>query len=166
MALSPLFLITPTLGWTWPSLLPIAMAIAAGHGYKKLTSNDQSAWLRGRLTKEMENLRRVSVPIDELVEGLIADELGRDERLIFEKDNYRLIFRCDPRGKFFINILGPKAIPASVLRKEALEFTEELVQQFAYNRVVQEMEARGINVVKEKVDAENGDVILEIRRWT
>ncbi len=69
-----LFIITPTLGWTWPSLVPIAIAVASGYGYKKLTDTDQSAWLRGRLTTEMENLRRVSVPIDELVAARAVTE--------------------------------------------------------------------------------------------
>lgn len=68
MALAPLFIITPTLGWTWPSLLPIALAIAATHGFKKLTSSDENSWMRGRLTREMEKFRRVSVPVDDLVE--------------------------------------------------------------------------------------------------
>ena len=97
-----LYMITPMLGWTWPSLLPIAVAVAAGYGYKKLTDTGENAWLRGRLTTEMENLRRVSVPIDEIVSDVVGEEVGRDQRLIFEKDDYRLIFRRDMRGKFFV----------------------------------------------------------------
>jgi hypothetical protein len=160
-----LYIVVPTLGWTWPSLLPLAIAAAAGYGYKKLTDTDQSAWLRGRLTTEMENRRRVSVPIDELVGDVIGEEVGRDERLLFERDDYRLIFRRDPRGKFFVDVLGPKTAAARDMREEAMAFARDLTQEFVYNRLVQEMETRGLNIVKEHVENESGDIVLDIRKW-
>jgi hypothetical protein len=160
-----IFVISPLLGWTWPSLVPLAIAAAAGLGYKQLTRTDEKGWARGKLTREMENLRIVSVPVDELVADVVAEEVGRDERLIFERDDYRLIFRRDPRGKFFTDVMGPKITPAQTLRNEALAFAQELVQEFVYNRVMREMEERGINIVEESVDTESGDIILEARRW-
>jgi len=105
------------------------------------------------------------VPIDELIADVVGDELGRDERLIFEKDDFRLIFRRDTRGKFFVDVLGPKTTSASRLRSEAMAFASELAQEFVYNRVVREMEARGLNVVTEKVEEESGDIVLELRKW-
>jgi hypothetical protein len=30
---------------------------------------------------------------------------------------------------------------------------------------VREMEARGLNVVNENVEAESGDIVLELRKW-
>jgi len=160
-----LYLITPLMGWTWPSLLPVAIAVAAGYGYKKLTGIDEKAWLRGRLSREMENLKRVSLPIDELIADVVGEEVGRDQRLVFKKDDYRLIFRRDPEGHFFVDVLGPRQIPSRTLREEALAFARELVQQFVYNRVVREMEARGIHVLQETTEEETGDIILEARRW-
>ena len=139
----------------------IALAALAG----SLGAVAAAGEVRGRLTLEMENLRRVSVPIDELVEDVIGEEIGRDDRLIFEKDDFRLIFRRDPRGKFFVDVLGPTTSTARILREEALRFARDLVREFAYNRVVQEMEARGINVVNEQVEEESGDIVLEARRW-
>ena len=160
-----LYLITPLLGWTWPSLLPIAIAAAAGYGYSKLTGMDEKAWLRGRLSREMENLKRVSLPIDELVADVVGEEVGRDQRLVFKKDDYRLIFRRDPEGRFFVDALGPRGVPSRTLREEALAFARDLVQQFVYNRVVREMEARGIHVLQETAEKETGDIVLEVRRW-
>ncbi|HNY28408.1 MAG TPA: hypothetical protein PLA90_03365 [Candidatus Sumerlaeota bacterium] len=160
-----IFVISPLIGWTWPSLVPIALAVASGIGYKKLTDPSQNGWLRGELTEKLEQLRLVSVPIDELIADVVGDELGRDERLIFEKDDFRLIFRRDTRGKFFVDVLGPKTTSASRLRSEAMAFASELAQEFVYNRVVREMEARGLNVVTEKVEEESGDIVLELRKW-
>ncbi|HUT23188.1 MAG TPA: hypothetical protein VM492_02470 [Sumerlaeia bacterium] len=160
-----LYIIVPTLGWTWPSLVPIAIAVASGYGYKKLTDTGQNAWLRGRLTREMEALRRVSVPLDEIVADLVGEEVGRDDLLIFERDEIRLIFRRDARGKLFVEVLGPRQTSAAYLAEEAEEFARELVQEFVYSRVVHEMEARGINVVQERTEEETGDILLEVRRW-
>lgn len=160
----PIFVITPLLGWAWPSLAPLVVAVASGYGYKKLTDPTDKGWLRGKLTAELENLRRVSLPIDEVMREAVGDEVGRDERLVFEKDDYRLIFRRDIRGKFFVEVLGPVHVPANVLRKEALDFARELVQQFVYNRVVREMENRGLTVVDETVE-ESGDIEIQTRRY-
>jgi hypothetical protein len=160
-----LFIITPTLGWTWPSLVPIAIAVASGYGYKKLTDTGEHAWLRGRLTREMETLRRVSVPLDEVLADVVGEEVGRDDLLIFERGEIRLIFRRDPRGKFFVEVLGPRQTPAAYLVEEGEKFARELAQEFVYSRVVHEMEARGINVVQERTEEETGDILLEVRRW-
>ena len=164
--LSPLFFITPVVGWSWPSLLPVAIAVAAGYGYKKLTDMGENGWLRGELTNLIENQRKVSVPVDETLHEAVSDEVGRDDSLIFERDDIRLIFRRDARGKFFVEVIGPKATPAMVLQREAETFARGLVQSFVYNRVMRELELRGINVTNETVDEETGDIILEMRRWT
>ncbi len=100
-----------------------------------------------------------------MIADVVGDELGRDERLIFEKENLRLVFRRDTRARFFVDVLGPKTTPASRLRDEAMAFASELAQEFVYNRVVREMEARGLNVVNENVEAESGDIVLELRKW-
>lgn len=163
--LSPLIIVTPMMGWTWPVLLPIAVAAASAYGFRQLTGNDASAWLRGELTRRMENLRRVSVPIDEIIADVVGEEVGRDERIVFERDNLRLIFGRDPRGKFFVDVLGPIEAPTKYLREQGQLFAHDLVQSFVYNRVAKELEARGLNITQETVDEDSGDILLEMRRW-
>lgn len=160
-----IFTITPMLGWTWPALLPLVIAVAAGKGYEKLTGAGEDAWLRGRLTRELESLRKVSVPVDELLKDLIGEEIGRDEQLVFTKDDVRLIFRRDAHGQFFVDVLGPRERSLVSLRQEGRDFAAALVQQFSYNRVMKEMENRGIQLVQEEVDAQSGDITLEVRRY-
>lgn len=161
----PLIIITPLIGWAWPSLIPLALAAASVYGYRRLTGANEGAWMRGHLTTKMENLRRVTLPLDELMKDVVGEELGRDERLVFEKDEMRLVFRRDARSKFFVEVVGPRETPTSLLRKEAMAFAQELVQQFVYDRVTKEMEARGISVVGEEVKEENGSIEIQARRW-
>lgn len=161
----PLFFITPVLGWAWPSLVPLAVTVAAGYGYKRLTDTGEKGWMKGKLTREIENLKLVSVPLDDLIADVVGEEVGRDERLIFEREDSRLIFRRDTRGKFFVDALGPKSKMSKVLRQEALAFARDLAQEFVYNRVQQELAARGLNTVAEEVEQDSGDIVLEVRRW-
>lgn len=161
----PIFVITPLIGWSLPALTPLILAAGAAYGYKRLTGRGENDWLMGRLTREMETMRKVSLPLDEVVTDVVGEEVGRDERLVFEKDALRLIFRRNARGKFFVDVLGPRNRTERSLQKEARQFADELVRQFVYSRVVTEMEERGLNVVAEQVEEESGDIILDLRRW-
>lgn len=158
-----LFFITPMLGVSWPSLFPLIIAAAAGYGYKQLT-DPEKGWLRGKLTREMEQLRRIQIPVEAIVEEAVGEVVNRDERLVFEKDDYRLIFKRDAKNRFAVEVLGPRDTPAAVLEREARAFVEELTQQFVYHRLTVEMEARGLNVVQEEIDAE-GDIVLDLKRY-
>ncbi|MCX7624921.1 MAG: hypothetical protein N2Z21_01695 [Candidatus Sumerlaeaceae bacterium] len=159
-----LFVLTPTVGWAFPLLWPILMSTAAALGYKLYTSNADDAPLRGKLTSKMKQLRIVKLSLDELITEVVAEEVGRDQVLRFVREDITLVFKRDARGKFSIEVMGPSSLSAERLRAAGVEFAYELIQQFAYHRVVSEMEKRGGNVVNERVD-EEGNIVLELRRW-
>lgn len=159
-----IFVITPSVGWAFPLLWPILMSTAGALGYKLFTSAADDAPLRGKLSAEMKKLRTVQLALDEVVTGVVADEVGRDQVLRFVRDDITLVFRRDARGKFFVEVMGPQTRSAEELRKLGTEFASTLVQQFAYHRVVSELAKRGAHVVGERVDAE-GNIELELRRW-
>ena len=110
-----MLVVLPTLGWSWPALVPIAGAAAAGLGYKFFS--EPKGILRGRLTRRLENMQRELLPLDKMLTEVIADELGNEERLNFERDDLILVFRKDARGKFFVEVAGPKPIPSPVEAK-------------------------------------------------
>ncbi len=60
--------------------------------------------------------------------------------------------------------MGPAAKSARELEAIGREFAFTLIQQFAYNRMVQEMERRGATLASEEVN-ENGDIVLRPRHW-
>ncbi len=159
-----IFVLTPTVGWAFPLLWPILMSTAGALGYKLYTSTADDAPLRGRLTAAMKKLRTERLALDELVTGVVAEDVGRDQVLRFVRDDITLVFKRDARGKFSIEVMGPDSRTAAELRALGEEFAYQLIQQFAYNRVMTEMERRGINVVSEHRD-EEGNIILEMRRW-
>ena len=164
MPVGMIFFLAPVIGWSWPALAPILTAAAAAMGYKKLTEGGSNGWLRGKLTKKLENLRRETVALDSVLTEVIAEDLGTEERMAFQRDDILLIFRKDTRGKFFIDVSGPRKLTGNNLRIRGEEFARELVKKFAYHKMVEQIERRGATIVEEEL-RDNGDIVLQTRQW-
>ena len=160
----PIIIITPILGWTWVMLSPLVMATAGALGYKALTGDTLNDWLQKELANDLKNLRKVRVPLEEVVADIVAEEMGREERLDFTKNNIVLTFRKDAHGKFFVEVTGPKTLTMPELLNMGDEFARTIVQQFSHHRIASELDMRGVHIVGEEV-AENGDIIIQTRKW-
>jgi len=160
----PIIIITPILGWTWVMLSPLVMATAGALGYKALTGDTLNDWLQKELANDLKNLRKVRVPLEEVVADIVAEEMGREERLDFTKNNIVLTFRKDAHGKFFVEVTGPKTLTMPELLNMGDEFARTIVQQFSHHRIARELDMRGVHIVGEEV-AENGDIIIQTRKW-
>jgi hypothetical protein len=157
-----MIVLLPTLGWVWPALAPLVGSVAAALGYREFA--DPKGILRGRTTRLLERMRLERVALDEVLANVIAEELGNEERLIFERDEMILVFRKDARGKFFVDVLGPREKSALDLKIRAEEFAAELIKKFAYNRLASQLTRTGAVIVSEEV-AESGRITLTARRW-
>jgi hypothetical protein len=156
------FVIAPAIGWTWPALWPIATAAAAGLGYK--VSSKPKGIFRGATSNKLDQLRRVSVPLDKDLAEVVAEEMGREERIQFEKDDMTLVFRKDARGKFFVEVAGPAEKTTLDLRIRAEEFAVEVVRKFAYHKLAEQLQRSGSTIYEEKVE-EDGRITMKGRRW-
>lgn len=162
--LSMMYFLTPSVGWAVPLVWPLALAVAGALGYKACTSVDDGALLRGDINHELNNLRTVQLPLENMVKQMVADEVGREQVLRFKRDKTVLVLKRNSRGHFAIEVSGPRAMTAHSLQVAGMEFAQELVQQFACNRMARELERKGAHVVGEEVN-ENGDIVLKLRRW-
>lgn len=159
-----MFIATPSIGWALPLVWPIVLSLAGAMGYKMYTSTADDAPLRGQLNRELNNLRTVSIPLENVVKDMVADEVGREQVLRFTRDDIILVFKRDARGKFSVEVSGPVAMAARELERIGTEFAGALVQQFAFNKIAVELEKKRANVVGEEIN-EEGDIILRLRRW-
>jgi hypothetical protein len=157
-----MLVLLPTLGWAWPALAPLVGSVAAALGYREM-ANPQGL-LRGKVTRSLENMRREAVALDEVLAEVIAEEVGNEERLLFEREDMILVFRKDARGKFFVEVLGPRTATAYNLKIRAEEFATELVKKFAYHRLAEQLARTGAVVVSEEV-SESGRITLTARKW-
>jgi hypothetical protein len=164
MALGTIFILTPTVGWAMPLVWPLVLTVAGALGYKQLTSTADGAALRGELNRELNSLKTVTLNLDQVVKDMVADEVGREQVLRFQKGDIVVVFKRNLRGKFTIEVSGPDTMTTRQLEHAGHEFAGTLVQQFAYNKMAAEMERRGANIIGEEVN-ENGDIVLKLRRW-
>lgn len=164
MGLGTIFFLTPTVGWATPLVWPIVFAVAGAMGYKQLTSTADDAALRGDLNRELNELKTTKLPLDSVVKDMLAEDIGREQVLRFTKGEVILVFKKDARGKFSVEVSGPDSMTKRELEATGLEFAQNVVQQFAYNKMATEMERRGANIIGEEVN-ENGDIVLKLRRW-
>lgn len=166
--LGSIFLITPTVGWATPLIWPVVIAAAGAMGYKQLTSAEDDAVLRGELNAELNSVRTITIPINETIREQVTNsvegEVGRDRTLRFHKDGITVSFKRDLRGKFSIQVTAAETCTRREMEHRGMEFLETIIQQFSYNKMAQEMERRGANIVGEEVN-ENGDIVLKLRRW-
>lgn len=164
MSLGCLYILTPTVGWAAPLVWPIALAAAGVLGYKHITDSTESAALRAKAEGQIKASRSVELNLDVELTSPISEDLKRDQVLTFARDEITLVFQRDLRGKFSIRVAGPTEKSAKELEALGREFLGVVIQQFAYNKMAQEMERRGANVVGEEV-TEEGDIVLKLRRW-
>ena len=164
MGLGSIFFLTPILGWSWPALTPILVATAGSLGYGLITTGVKGKQGVTRLDKRLLNLRTVEMHLDDLLKDVVAEQLGYEEVLYFQKEDFTLAFGHDARGRFFLRVTGPKQRSAAELRLAGEEFARTIIQQFAYHRIAAELDRRGIQVVEETVD-EEGNMVLQARRW-
>ncbi len=157
-----MIVLLPTIGWAWPALAPLAGAVAGALGYKVFS--EPKGIVRGAVSQRLDAMRRETVALDEVLAEIVAEELGDEERLHFERDDMVLIFRKDARGKFYVEALGPSEQTALNLKLRAEEFARELVRRFAYHKIQEQLGRLGVNVTSERV-GERGEIEIKARRW-
>lgn len=160
----PIIVLLPTLGWSWPVLVPILSAAAGYLGYMKYTDPRPNASLKGKFSQQQRNKRTIKIPLTSYIEELVGEELGREEEVIFEKDGIIIVFRKNVRGKFEIQVIGPASTYTKELEEIGRNFALSIVQQFAHSKIARELESRGVHIVNEEVN-ENGEIVLDVRKW-
>lgn len=164
MTLGTLFIVTPTVGWAAPLVWPLVLTAAGALGYKHITESAESQALRAKAQGAVQGRKTIELKLDVEATETVADEVKRDQVLHFAREDIEISFQRDLRGKFSIKVTGPDTKSTRELEYAGREFLGVVVQQFAYNKMAQEMERRGANVIGEEVN-ENGDIVLKLRRW-
>ena len=101
----------------------------------------------------------LNIPNSQIVTG----ELGRDQRMSVSRDGVTVTFSRDERGKAGLCVVGTGQ-SVEELRAAGEELSRRVVQQYVYQRLTQEMQARGYLVVEENTDA-NQAIRLRVRHW-
>lgn len=138
---------TPVL---WPLCVAAATSAAAVMGYA-LTKNSDAVDVADAVEIELENADEVMAMV------------GEGESVCFTNGTETIVFSRDSEGKTSVKVHGDN-LSKEQLRQIGEEFAKKVVQQYVYNRLVNEMEKQHFNLVEQDVD-DDGTVRLKVRAY-
>ncbi|MCS7185486.1 MAG: DUF1257 domain-containing protein [Armatimonadetes bacterium] len=151
--MSVVFVIVPSLAvGGWPLLAAAIAAACSALGYHVLKGERRqttAANINGSVTLTLDA-------------QALSDALERDETISVFQGDVTITFYKDPRGRVTMHVDGKNKTEAE-LREIGQTVMNRILQQYAYQRVMQELEKRGFTVVHEEVD-ENQVIKIRVRR--
>jgi hypothetical protein len=157
--MSVVFVVVPVVAGSWPLISAAIVAAGAAMGYRALqrAEADRAADLAagpaaaGAVTLQMEDSQ------------IVADTLARGESYTLRRGDITAVFRRDGRGACSVHMSGAGRSRAA-LESAGQELMDRVRQQFAYARVMAELEERGFDVVQQEVEADQS-IRIRVRRW-
>jgi hypothetical protein len=155
--MSAVCILTPVVIMAWPAFSAAVVAAAASLGYQVAAEvNNQRAANIGRQTG-------TAVQLEIERSEVVTNQLGRDQRIAVSRDGVTVTFSRDARGKASLCVTG-NGQDNETLRALGEELSQAVVQQYVYQKLMDEMRSRGFNVVEEEV-SEDRSIRLKVRHW-
>ncbi|OGL47333.1 MAG: hypothetical protein A2161_02955 [Candidatus Schekmanbacteria bacterium RBG_13_48_7] len=149
--MSVIFLVTPVLAASWPVFCSAAGAAAASLGFKLLKNVNVTEQLK-TIELEVEN------------SNVLTDQVKADNELMFGKDDLKIRIYKDARGQCSIHVMGSGRSDEE-LRAEGTKLINKIKQQYAYQKVVQELKNRGFSITNEEI-SEQGRIKIQLRKFS
>lgn len=146
--------LTPVLIAAWPAFSAAVVSAAASLGYEVVSAR-KSHSVEGQQPLEV----KLEVPQSEIV----TEQLGRDQRISVTRAGVTVTFSRDARGKAEACVTGDGHSKED-LRALGEELSGRVVQQYVYQRLMSEIQARQFVVVEEETDS-NRSIRLKVRHW-
>jgi len=140
----------------WPVISAAAVSVMAALGYAAVsTSVDVAVQERVGVDNSVE------IEVENSQE--VGDSLGREEELVFTKEDITVNFKRDIRGRLKVCVTGDSH-PKSELKQMGEELANKVIQQYVYNRVVSELDSTDFSIVEQEVD-EDETIKIKLRAW-
>ncbi len=140
----------------WPVMVSATTAVMVSLGFAAVKAGDEIE------NEEVDAKTSVELDIPNSTE--VGQNLSREEKLVFEKDGVTVIFTRDVRGKVKVCVEGEGYTKAE-LEEFGRELAGRVIQRFAYDRIVAEMQQKsGMSMVEQSVD-ENDTIHIKLRSW-
>jgi hypothetical protein len=155
--MSAVCILTPIVIVAWPAFSAAVAAAASSLGYQLATREAEAGTLREAKPTE----RSIQLAIDQ--SELVTDRLDRTREIRVTRDGVTVTFSRDARGKAGLCVSGTGRADAE-LRALGEELSQRVVQQYVYQRLKEEIQAREFVVLEEEVDA-NHAIHMKVRHW-
>ena len=150
--MSCILLITTSVVAGWPTLFAAAGVAAASMGFSTLKN-----------VEEVQAAREQEVELVMQNSEIITEEMKHDEELNLRKGDINVRIYKDPRGRCAIHISG-EGKTKEQLQQEGTELLNRIKQQYAYQKVVQELKNKGFSITDEKL-SEAGKIKIQFRKY-
>ncbi|MEK7469491.1 MAG: DUF1257 domain-containing protein [Planctomycetota bacterium] len=142
--------LAPVIATAWPVVSASILGAAAALGFAAAAKKEEAA-----------HAEKVGIEVEG--SACVSGALGRDERLSFTKDGVSLTFSRDARGACAVDVSGAGRTRAE-LEAIGRDFAGRVVQQYAYNQVMQELAKRNFAVVSQDVGTDR-TIHVQVRRY-
>jgi len=156
--MSAVCILTPVVIMAWPAFSAAVVAAASSLGYQVASEVDQQL---SESRTERESTSQVQLEIER--SEVVTNQLGRDQRISVTRNGVTVTFSRDARGKASLCVTG-NGESAETLRALGEELSQGVVQQYVYQRLMEELRTRHFNVVEEETDASHA-IHLKVRHW-
>jgi tRNA(Phe) wybutosine-synthesizing methylase Tyw3 len=153
--MSAVILLTPIVIATWPAFSAAVISAATALGYAQAESLFSSG-------KKSTN-QAAAINLEIANSTVMTDQLGRDQKITVTRDGVSITFRRDERGKASLTVSG-ETYSHEKLRALGEELSKRVVQQYIYQQIMAEVDARQYVLVDQSVDAQNA-IHLTVRHW-
>lgn len=155
--MSAICILTPVAIMAWPAFSAAVVAAAGSLGYQVAAEANALG--------SKESVRKGSGAVQLEIERseVVTNQLGRDQRIAVTRDGVTVTFSRDARGQASLCVNGTGQ-SREILQALGEELSQAVVQQYVYQKLMDEMRARGFNVVEEQVN-EDRSIRLKVRHW-
>lgn len=154
--MSVCFVVIPVVVGSWPLISAAIVSAGAAMGYRAVTQAERS--IEMPIDLSISSSVSLTMPDSQVV----SDTLMRGESFSLERDGVIATFRVDGRGACQVHLTGTNKTDAE-LEKIGAELMDRVRQQYAYAKVMQQMEERGFQVTGQEVE-ENNTIRIRVQR--
>jgi len=135
----------------WPVITAAAASAAGVMGFSAVVP-------RSRIKGEIELELPVKNP------ELVPQEVYKGQDIVFEKEGIRITISSDDEGRMKVRVAG-KGRTEEQLNDIGTKMLNGMIQQYAYNRIVNEIQENEYNLVAQQME-DDGTVRLYVRVTT
>jgi hypothetical protein len=149
--------LAPVVIAAWPAFSAAVVAAAGSLGYQ--VASEAAKKVGGTSERKQTEAVNLAIPRSEVV----TDQLGRGQRISVTREGVTVTFSRDARGQASLCVTGPGRSEEE-LRALGEQLSGAVVQQYVYQKLMNEMRIRGFVVVEEETSVDRA-IHLKVRHW-
>jgi hypothetical protein len=150
-------ILTPVVIAAWPAFSAAVVAASSSLGFRVVSDLHNEVFANAPIESA------ASVQLELERSEVVTSQLARDQRICVTRDGVTITFSRDVRGKASLCVTGA-GMSKKELRALGEELSQSVVQQYVYQKLMDEMRTRGFNIVEEEVN-DDRSIRLKVRHW-